>query len=942
MAEAFNRMNDAMPAIPSRDEILSQLSDIQASVTRDPAEETERNIRRLAQAIKNAGGRFALNFAVCNDRDEQRRLGREIGMKLPALPVEVVLDGTEPSLLDVLSTIPEAPRPLFVYGVEQLLPSGEEGVRRREATLHEFQHRREQFRGLGRPLLLWLPEYAYALIGQQAVDFWSWQSGGFFFVGRTAILSDRRAGLSNLPLLRSDFVRRPEMGPALQLLRRHHLLNITGAGGSGKTTLAIALAEEVKDEYPDGQLLIQAGTRQGQDSVAATLSQAIWLVDPEAALPDNLASLRSVYLHALGSRRWLLILDDATDEGVVQAMLPPADSALVVTSRVSFRESGLQVVRLGALSPAEARELLLSVVPGLDPSRADRIADRLEGNPWAIRLAGALLAESPRLDLTRGLESLFRRFYERLDADEARVLRLCSVFVDSFDGQAEEYVAGDSKNQYLLKLRDRALISSWALGDRFVMPEAVRKWAGSYMPADELFDAQLRHATHYLAVCERTSKALWRAGSQEGSQELWQLLDAEWENIKAGQAWAAVNYHKNDDAARLCSGYPLALVSILQLRLRPGEREQWLKAGSDAARLVNDPEAEAFNLYWLGTLHSEQLKLGQADEELTEVLRQARSAGRKDLETRTLSDLARLNLQANDLEKAERYAQLAVEAARAASDEAAEAYALVELAQTYTRMDRLSEALSLAIEGSRLAVRSGDPGRVADAYLTAGGLYQRSNDFSRALDNYRKAKEIIDEMGDPRRQMVVLRRVGEVELLAGQAGQSDSAERLISSGMDHLEQALRLARTEGLHADTAAILASLGQAYLATGDLRRAEDVSKQALELADESHDPNLTGAALANLGITTQQLGDYEGSARLLRQALALAEQTGNRRSEAVTLTLLAANNISMGQYDEAEQALARASQLAQALGDSRLAESVDRAAAELQSRTGRRAIS
>jgi len=126
MAETLNRMTSPTAPIPSRAEILRQLSDIQDTLERDPATEIERNIRRLAQAIKNAEGHFGLVFAVCNDRREQRRIGREIGMKLPRRPVEIEVDGSESSLLDILSMVPEAPRPLFVYGVEQLLPSGEE------------------------------------------------------------------------------------------------------------------------------------------------------------------------------------------------------------------------------------------------------------------------------------------------------------------------------------------------------------------------------------------------------------------------------------------------------------------------------------------------------------------------------------------------------------------------------------------------------------------------------------------------------------------------------------------------------------------------------------------------------------------------------------------------------------------------------------------------
>ena len=254
-------MSDTATHIPSRDEILRELSDIHLTQARDPSEENARNLRRLVQAIRNAEGSFALIFAVCNDRREQRRLGRSLNAQLANSAVDVVLTGSEPSILDVLSAAPDSPRPLFVYGVEQLLPSGDEGLRRRENTLHELQLRREQFRGLGRPLLLWLPEYAYTIIGQQAVDFWSWQSGGFFFAdsakpSRKSSAPSPRRDVSNLPALDRIYVRHPEIEAALRIVRAHRNLNLVGEAGTGKTFLAVALAEELKKEFPDGRLFV--------------------------------------------------------------------------------------------------------------------------------------------------------------------------------------------------------------------------------------------------------------------------------------------------------------------------------------------------------------------------------------------------------------------------------------------------------------------------------------------------------------------------------------------------------------------------------------------------------------------------------------------------------------------------------------------------------------
>ncbi|SPE34791.1 hypothetical protein SBA6_40076 [Candidatus Sulfopaludibacter sp. SbA6] len=897
-------MNELTHKIPTADEALRQLSEIQAAFALDPAAETDRHIRRLAQAIRNAEGRFVLLLAVCNDRPEQRRIARLIAVRLPHPPVELALTGKEDSLLDTLLEAPGAPLPLFVYGLEQLLPSGDEAVLRREDTLHELQLRREKFRKLARPLLLWVPEYAYTLIGQQAVDFWSWQSGGYFFpspgLPQPAATAVGRRVVSNLPVSRV-LVRRLEItGKALAILRHERGLMIVGQGGIGKTRLAIALAEELKEDFPDAQILLEAGSEEGTEAAARMIRQALWLLDPEIGLPEDFDALREMYLTALTSRRCVIILDNLREPALIRLLRPPPGSVLIVTARLALISGELPVLTLDALFPKDAREILLDAAPDLDQSRVDEIFARLGGNPLAIRLAAALLRQAPCVEKealqSADLQTLFRRIYERLDQATAAVLRRCTVFPASFDREAEASVADDPENRHLLELERLAIVYRWKYADRFELNDLVRSLAGRYLPAAERFDLQLRHATHYLTVCHRVREAA------DSARPGWQqLLEAEWENIKAGQAWAAANYQTQADAAKLCCEYPIALGRILMNRLSPKEREQWFSAARDAARLRNDLDLEAHLCFLLAQILADQGKRDEATRTFLEAAQKARQAKHAYLAATSLMGAAWLTLDSGRTEEAEGLATEALEAARADGDITLTANALTTLVRVHALRGRFQDALRLNQEVFGLANQTRNRQQLSAAYRNAGYLYAETKDFARAVDAYQSALQIAGEIGDGAGQLAITRELGTVEVVAGQA------ER----GIRHLEDAASMSRSRGDSAGIALALNSLAQGYYVLGDIRRAHSVALEALDIAKRAGE-QFTRGALVNLGITSQRLGDYEGSERYLTQALSIARKLDDKDQEARILTELGRTYTQMGRHEDGERVLNEAAKL------------------------------
>jgi hypothetical protein len=89
----------------------------------------------------------------------------------------------------------------------------------------------------------------------------------------------------------------------------------------------------------------------------------------------------------------------------------------------------------------------------------------------------------------------------------------------------------------------------------------------------------------------REANAAFERGHENVTRGL-AAADAEWDNIRAGQVWAATNAETNDVATNLCNQYPGASACVLNLRLHPREWIAWMEAALDAARRLGNRRAE--------------------------------------------------------------------------------------------------------------------------------------------------------------------------------------------------------------------------------------------------------------------------------------------------------------------------------------------------------------
>jgi non-specific serine/threonine protein kinase len=389
----------------------------------------------------------------------------------------------------------------------------------------------------------------------------------------------------SLPAPLTSYVGRAEESAELRrLLTQSRLVVLTGAGGTGKTRLALHVAASMAEEFRDGVALVDLAPVRQPAGVADAIALAL-------KLNAGGASSSTVLQKSLAHRHLLLLLDNfehVLDAGPLLTTLLAAAPRLtfLVTSRERLQLYGEVDYPVRPLSVPDLRqqqgwqELLAydavtlfiqraqAAKPDLELTEANvtaaaRISARLDGLPLALELAASqtglyplpylarhleqsplALPEGPR-DLPtrhRTLEATIAWSVNLLKADAQRLLARLTVFrggaaLDSIQavcapGLAEDVLEGIAAlvNKNLLFMHE-----SQAGEPRFVMLETIRESAYARLSASgEAVEIHQRHAAHFADLAEQYSREIYTSRSV-----VWNgRLQAEQGNLNAALAWS--------------------------------------------------------------------------------------------------------------------------------------------------------------------------------------------------------------------------------------------------------------------------------------------------------------------------------------------------------------------------------------------------------------------
>ena len=356
---------------------------------------------------------------------------------------------------------------------------------------------------------------------------------------------------SNLPVQPTPFVgRERELSEILTLLRGggRRLLTLTGAGGSGKTRLAVQAAAETVDEREHGVWWV------GLQAVR----------DPDLVVPAIAATIgaREDAASQIANRNMLLLLDNfeqvmGASPALGELLTGCPNLTLLVTSREILHLSGEQEY---AVPPLVDREAVDFFVTRARSARADfagneavtEICRRLDHLPLALELAAArvkalspaqilerleqrlpLLTGGPRdaPERQRTLRTTIQWSYELLSPDEQTLFQNLAVFGGRWTADAAEHVAGADIDT-LQSLVDKSLLRFD--GERFTMLETIREFATELLESSgRAGEVSLRHAEFFLSVAELASLS---AEAEYGRRH--DLAIAEQDNLRAAIDWA--------------------------------------------------------------------------------------------------------------------------------------------------------------------------------------------------------------------------------------------------------------------------------------------------------------------------------------------------------------------------------------------------------------------
>ena len=663
---------------------------------------------------------------------------------------------------------------------------------------------------------------------------------------------------NNLPVQASSFIGRDaELAAVSRLVAASRLVTLTGAGGSGKTRLALQAAAELLHGSSEGVWFTDLAPVTDPGLVAGTVA-GVLSIQPEPGRP-----VAGTLAEAVGQRSLLIVLDNC--EQVIDACAKLADTllracphlALLATSREPLGIDGEHVYRVPSLATPTADADLDAIggceAVGLLADRAaaagaplildertapviGRITRRLDGIPLAIELAAARLRAMSVTELDARLDQRFALLtggsraaparqqtllamigwsWDLLTGAERGLLARLSVFTSGFDLAACEAVAtgpGVPPGQaldLLGSLVDKNLVQfddTPAGPGRYRLLETVRQFAAQRLdehgPA-AVRGARLAHLRYYLALAETAAPQLIGP-----DQAQWlDRLDTELGNLRAAIAF-----------------------TLTQPDPGPGLRL-----------------AAALRFFWKTRGHA-----NEAADALRALLDRPTAGQPSSTRAQALATAASV---AEQNSAAQAYCAEGLTIARAAGNDRLVADLLATQAMGLRRGGQEAAALPLVETGLGLARRIGDP------HLTAWLLDSRSQVMRDAGEHAAAARDAAESLamfrqaGDLRGVSVQLCNLADAEVGAGK----------LEPARTHLADSLAIARELKDRVVEASCSFNLGLVEYLSGSTVAAASLFAESLGLARRFFMKFDIGYGLLGLAMTSSDMAGADRSARL-----------------------------------------------------------------------------
>nr|WP_246481010.1 BTAD domain-containing putative transcriptional regulator [Amycolatopsis umgeniensis] len=603
---------------------------------------------------------------------------------------------------------------------------------------------------------------------------------------------------SQLPPGIPDFVGRDELiADLLGELRQDDgrdlppVLVLTGAGGIGKSSLAIRLAHRVAAAYPDGRLFAALrGTTSEPRSPEAVLAGFLRAFGvPTEEIPRDIDECACLFRSLVHGRRVLLVLDDAAGEAQLRPLLPAGRGcAVIITSR--FVLAGLEVGRqipLDVMPPGDAKALLAKLTEiDEDPVAAQQVLDHCDGLPLALRIVGSrigdrsgwrladaaveLSVERRRLDwlcagdlAVRGSLSLG---YRQLAPDRQRLFRRlgllpsadfpvwAAALADDGEPEVASRALEDLRHRHMVqpvlratgapRYRVHDLLRAFAVEEVAAEPERARADATERVLGGWLWLAE--------KAADRMSRSVLRPEPGSAARtSLDEKLVAEplpWFQSELPALEAAVSHAAGAGLGELAWELAVVTASYFDHSGLYAEWSRCHRSALEAARASGCARGEAALLRGIGQIHLYRDDFREAGEAFTESCRISERIGDPAGRARALTGLCVLARSAGQPGRSRTTARRALAIFSEIGDVLGMAHAHTSYAVASAELGLLDEAEAELDKAARLCTELDDPHRMALVLRRRGQLHLRREDRRGAMSCLHRALELLDSLSD--------------------------------------------------------------------------------------------------------------------------------------------------------------------------------------------------
>lgn len=596
---------------------------------------------------------------------------------------------------------------------------------------------------------------------------------------------------TNLPLALTSFIgRERELAQIKRLLSTTRLLTLTGAGGCGKTRLALQVASDLEDDFADGVWLVDLAPINDPPLVPRVMSDVL-------GIRETLGTpLIDTLVESLGSKTLLIVLDNCEHlidpcarlvESVLRTcphvkFLATSREPLAAAGETTFRVPSLGLPDSDQLPPVDTLANVEAVHLFVDraiAARSDfRLTDgnaravtqiclRLDGMPLAIELAASRVTSlsvekiAARLDdrfhlLTSGGRTVLPRqktlqatvdwSYDLLSLQEQMLLCRSSVFAGGWTLEAaEEVCSGDGVDaESVLGLQSQLVDKSLVIAEehegavRYHLLETIRQYAYEKQSQRGLAARwRDRHLAFFLKFAVREN-ALWDLEPQASNHH----METDHSNLRAALAWS-LESEKTEAGLDLAS----TLWWFWHMRGYLVEGSEWLRRMLDATRAGQvSSSARARALQSAGGLAWRAGDIERSVALCEESLALCRELGDKQGMAFSLGTLGMAAWLRTDYASARAFFQQGLMLRRETNDKVG--YSLRHLGMVAWCEENYEQAAELCEKAVAWNRKEGSRWELGDSLTVRGTVARSLGDYALACSSYEESLAIQRVLGD--------------------------------------------------------------------------------------------------------------------------------------------------------------------------------------------------